>query len=268
MELQKLDTGTAEYGVTKFSDMTRDEMRQQFTGFRPSEERPPRNETFAIDLNLGKIPDSWDWRKNGAVAEVKNQKNCGSCWAFATVANIEGVYAVKTKKLISLSEQELVDCDKRDGGCNGGDPPVAYKQIVQIGGMTTESSYPYKAKRGTCEIKRDPIAVKITGYENVPRDEDKIAAYLYQNGPLSACLNSSPMDHYKQGIIKVPTSNCNPKQSDHCITLVGYGVENGTPYWLGKNSWGANWGENGFFRMYRGNGLCGIDREVTSAKVN
>merc|ERR1712139_651541 len=142
---------------------------------------------LAEPLNTSSLPDSFDWREKGAVNEIKTQQQCGSCWAFATVANIEGAGFVENQKLLSLSEQELVDCDKKTGdeGCQGGLPSNAYKDMIQAKiGLELETDYPYTAKDGTCKAKQSSEKAFIKDWVQISTNEDQIAAALIKYGPL------------------------------------------------------------------------------------
>ena len=130
--LRESEQGTGEYGITPFADLTEMEFKKHHTGINKKKDDPDVNWP-AADIPDVELPDGFDWREEGAVTEVKNQGQCGSCWAFSVTGNVEGQYAVKHGELLDLSEQELVDCDKRDNGCNGGLPENSYKTIVEIG---------------------------------------------------------------------------------------------------------------------------------------
>lgn len=222
-------------------------------------------------------PTGYDWREHDAVTEVKNQGMCGSCWAFSTTGNIEGVHAVKYGKLIYLSEQELVDCDDVDQGCNGGLMDNAFDQVEKLGGLETEADYAYTGKAGKCSLDQSKIAVNITGHHDVPQgDEEAMVDQLLETGPLAVALNAMWMQFYRGGVSHPWKRLCNPAGLDHGVLIVGYGVEPADPnhmplpkkeqpYWIIKNSWGPHWGESGYYRLYRGDGTCGIDQYATTA---
>ncbi|KAI5623683.1 cathepsin F isoform X1 [Silurus asotus] len=265
--LQDLDQGTAEYGVTKFSDLTEDEFRMMYLNPMLSQWTLQKQMKPAAPPNQA-APDSWDWREHGAVNSVKNQGFCGSCWAFSVTGNIEGQWFKKTGQLLSLSEQELVDCDKLDQACGGGLPSNAYEAIENLGGLETETDYSYTGHKQGCEFTAGKVVAYINSSVELPKDEKDIAAWLAENGPVSAALNAFAMQFYKKGVSHPLKIFCNPWMIDHAVLLVGYGERNGTPFWAIKNSWGEDYGEQGYYYLYRGSNLCGINKMCSSAVVN
>ncbi|MBN3309438.1 CATF protein, partial [Amia calva] len=246
-QLQSLDRGSAEYGVTKFSDLTGNPARHMHT----------HTHTHT--------------HKNKAISccccAVLLQGACGSCWAFSVTGNIEGQWFLKTGQLLSLSEQELVDCDKLDEACGGGLPSNAYSAIEKLGGLETEADYSYTAHRQACEFKPGRVAAYINSSVDLPKDEDEIAAWLAENGPVSVALNAFAMQFYRRGVSHPLRIFCNPWMIDHAVLLVGYGQRNGVPFWAIKNSWGEDYGEQGYYYLYRGARLCGMNRMCSSAVV-
>jgi len=264
--LNKLEQGTATYGPNMFADVTEEEFTTQYLSKMGDEGvKMVRDLPMAEDVEAA--PASWEWNTQGVVTGVKNQGQCGSCWAFSVTGNVEGLNAIATKNLLSLSEQELVDCDKVDLGCNGGLPYQAYAEIMRLGGLVTEADYPYKGVGGACTLNVSQIVVKLTGREQVSTDEVKIAAYVAANGPVSVGLNAFAMQFYTGGISHPFSFLCSPAGIDHGVLITGYGTEKAVPFWNIKNSWGPGWGEKGYYRLFRGSAACGINKMVTSAKV-
>ena len=198
---------------------------------------------------------------------------CGSCWAFSTAGNVEGQNKVVNGELVSLSEQELVDCDARDAGCNGGLMENAYKTLIEIGGLESEEDYGYDGADEACKFNRSKVAVRVNGGVEMPTNETQMAQWLLQNGPIAVGLNAFAMQFYMGGVSHPPSLFCEPSGIDHGVLIVGFGVHTTRylkrvqPYWIIKNSWGASWGENGYYRLYRGEGVCGINLAASSATV-
>jgi len=213
------------------------------------------------------LPSQFDWTAKGADVGVKDQGQCGSCWAFGTVASIEGANFLKTGNLISLSEQELVDCSSSDHGCNGGLPARAYMDLINNhSGMEREDAYPrYDARDHRCRAEPSKEEIFLSDWKQIAQDEDQIQAALVKYGPLAIALNADPFQYYGGGILD--PSYCPASGIDHAVTLVGYGEENGQKYWKIKNSWGTGWGEDGYVRLIRGKRACGMDQIVTTAFI-
>jgi cathepsin F len=255
---------SAEYGqLSPFADWSVEEFEARNT-LQPAPEVPA--EDVLPKLDTSNLPTSFDWREKGAVTPVKNQGGCGSCWAFATVAGIEGANFVATKKLVSLSEQELVDCDKKDGGCGGGLPSNALQYLMKNGlGEETEDDYSYKGRNGKCQAAKSSEKVFVKNWKIVDgTDEDQLAAAVVKFGPLAIGINATPMQWYMRGIANPFDILCNKKQLDHGVTIVGFGQEGEKKYWIIKNSWGGHWGEKGFYRIIRGKGKCGLNTNVVA----
>jgi len=265
--------------VNKFADLTPAEFRAAYLMKKKTaaEMRGEINAEPAQKYDTTNGPESIDWRTLGAVTPVKNQGSCGSCWAFSATGNIEGQWFKATKKLVSLSEQQLVDCDKEcvewegqkscDEGCNGGLMWAAFNHVIKNKGIDTEESYKYQAYDGKCRFKNSTIGATIKSWKFLPTDEEQLAAAVAQDGPVAVAINADLLQFYGSGIIKATKSQCDPEALDHGVLIVGYGNQNGTPYWIVKNSWGR-WGEQGYFRIQRGNNACGIASVPSSAYVN
>jgi C1A family cysteine protease len=249
-------------GINQFTDLTNEEFKAR-NGFKPK----PRTATTTFRYaDVSAAPASMDWRTKGAVTPIKDQGQCGCCWAFSAVAATEGITKLSNGKLISLSEQELVDCDVdgMDQGCNGGLMDNAFDFIINNGGLATEASYPYKASDGTCKTKNS--VATITGYEDVPANSESSLLKAVSRQPVSVAIDAGESDfqHYSSGVF---TGDCGT-ELDHGVTAVGYGTDSdGTKYWLVKNSWGTTWGEKGYIRMQRDvdaeEGLCGIAMQAS-----
>lgn len=265
--LKVVEGGSAVYShLTPFADVAPEEFVAR-NGFKASEWRPSPEGSVEL-LNASTLPQAFDWRAKGAVNPVKDQKSCGSCWAFATVANIEGAGFVTNQKLLSLSEQELVDCDTTTGdhGCQGGLPSNAYTDMVKNNlGLERERAYPYRAEDGECRASKSKEVAFISGWKSVSQDEGQIAAALMKYGPLAIGINAGPMQFYSGGIAHPSRFSCDPTALDHGVAIVGFGTQGGEKFWIIRNSWGAGWGEDGYYRIIRGQGACGLNTMVTTA---
>lgn len=260
---------TFKLGLNQFADLTNEEFRSKYVGTRRRDRnrRLARSKSDRYGFKEGdSLPPSIDWREKGAVVPVKDQGSCGSCWAFSTIAAVEGVNQIVTGDLISLSEQELVDCDTSyNEGCNGGLMDYAYEFIIKNGGIDTEEDYPYKARDGRCDTyKKNAKVVTIDDYEDVPLNDEKSLQKAVANQPVSVAIEGGGRDFqlYDSGVF---TGSCGTAL-DHGVTAVGYGEEDGMEYWIVKNSWGESWGEKGYIRMERNTkytGLCGIAMEAS-----
>jgi len=245
-------------GHNEFSHLTSEEFVQQFTGYRNKDKYLRRTKFYNHNLKgSDPAPESVDWVARGAVTDPKNQGQCGSCWSFSTTGAVEGAYQIASGDLVSLSEQDLVDCNtKDDNGCNGGLMDNAFQFIVQNGGICSEAEYPYTAKQGTCQ-KSCKKVVTISGYEDVPKQDEKSLQVAAAKGPVSIAIEADqlPFQFYKGGVFDNKACGTN---LDHGVLLVGYGTDSGQDYWKVKNSWGSQWGEGGYIRMVRGKNMCGI----------
>uniref|UniRef100_H3AKB0 Cathepsin F n=1 Tax=Latimeria chalumnae TaxID=7897 RepID=H3AKB0_LATCH len=261
-QLQKMEQGTAEYGVTKFSDLTGEEFQTLYLNPLLSKHasRPMKKAQIPTDP----APAEWDWREHGAVTAVKNQMwrtNSGLCFFFRlTLVTFWGwfVFAVS----------ELVDCDRLDQACGGGLPCNAYEAIEKLGGLETEGDYSYQAHKQACSFSANKVAAYINSSVDIASDEEEMARWLAKNGPVSAALNAFAMQLYKKGISHPYLFLCMPWWINHAVLLVGYGARDNVPFWAIKNSWGEDWGEQGYYYLYRGSNVCGITTLCSSAVVN
>jgi len=214
-----------------------------------------------VDMTVP-LPTSFDWRTKGAVTPVKDQGNCGSCWAFSAVANMEGQFAIKNNCLANLSEQQIVDCDSVSYGCMGGWMGTAFN-YAKTTGITLSYNYTYQGVQQACKDSTVAKRVFVSTSFMIDTNEDVIQAALYQYGPLSMAVNASLFQYYTGGIFNQACTT----QLNHAVTLVGWGVLNGVNYWIVKNSWGSNWGESGYIRMKKGTGQCGINLAVITSTL-
>ena len=262
-------------GITKFSDLTFQEFSKIYLNLNYDAMAIANFNPYIVKVSNA-APDAFDWREKGYVSPVKDQGSCGSCWAFSTVANLEGQYYKGKGKMVTLSEQMLVDCDTYDSACNGGLMENTFTWLKENGGIMTDADYPYVGYKQSC--KSDPskyVDMTITGYKKLgsssstwdPVDEEEIKEFLYETGPLAVALNANPLQTYSSGILDKTSSQCPISGMNHAVTMVGYGSESGKDYWIIKNSWGKSWGEDGYFRIRRGTGCCGINCYITTGLV-
>ena len=203
-----------------------------------------------------------DYRNKGVVNDIKDQSSCGSCWAFSAIQAVESAYALKTGNLISLSEQNLIDCVRKCHGCNGGEIGCAYDYIIekQDGYFNKGSDYPYTGHEMNCAYEPSKGVCHISSYiYAVQGDESDLQAKIAQYGPASVGIDASHLSFqlYSNGIYD--EKKCLSTSINHGVGCVGYGTENNEKYWIVRNSWGKSWGENGYIRMTRGKeNQCGI----------
>jgi C1A family cysteine protease len=260
------------FAVTKFSDMSPEEFKK-LLGYRPSGQR--RASAVEVpEVRADELPSSWDWRSKGAVTPVKNQGQCGSCWAFSTTEEIESMWFMNGGQLTPLSVQQIVSCDTVDQGCNGGDTTTAYDYVKGAGGLETGADYPYRSmsgRNGVCMVDKTKFVVTVSNYTYATppcqdscnhQNEDLMQQNMYSTGPVSICLDAETWNDYGGGVL---TDFCPHAYDDmdHCVQLVGYDTSGQVPYWIVRNSWGTDWGEAGYIYIEMGKNLCGIANEAT-----
>jgi KDEL-tailed cysteine endopeptidase len=253
-------------GINKFADWTPAEYKR-ILSYKPT--RGVQVEASSYNVS---IPSSIDWRTQGAVNPVKDQGQCGSCWAFSAVGALESRYKIKAGTLYSLSEQQLVDCARgspySSEGCNGGEMTDGF-DYAEAKGMMTEDDYPYKAYDQSCQYNSARVTpVKGLGHAMVPPNSALALKTEIANGPVSVAIEADTFifQFYTSGILNSKSCGTN---LDHGVIAVGYGVDTAKgEYYIVRNSWGASWGNKGYVNIavVDGNGICGIQMEPTFPK--
>ncbi|CAJ1939258.1 unnamed protein product [Sphenostylis stenocarpa] len=251
--------------LNHFADLTNQEFLASYTGalYNPHTLPPSSNTYHNITLTAADIDSSVDWRKRGAVNEIKYQGQCGSCWAFSAVATVEGITQIKTGTLISLSEQQLVDCASYDG-CHGQSMERAF-EYIKGNGLVREDEYPYTGRQWTCHRVGGVDLTMIRGYQSVPPQMEEELLKAVANQPVSVLLEAKgqAFQFYSGGVFD---GRCGT-ELNHAVTAIGYDGDANGKYWLIRNSWGKQWGEGGYMKIRRDTGtpegLCGINLHAT-----
>jgi hypothetical protein len=250
-------------GMNQFGDLTRAEFRATYLGYRSSDRARDFN---GPHQNVGAPLDAVDWRNKNAVTAVKNQQQCGSCWAFSTTGSVEGAWALAKGHLISLSEQQLVDCSNAQGndGCSGGLMDNAFQYIISNNGIGTEADYPYVATDGH-PCKASTSVATISKFTDVIPNNETDLLRAANIGPVSVAIEADQavFQFYSGGVLDDPSCGTT---LDHGVLVAGYGTD-GKDYWLVKNSWGATWGESGYVRLARDKNTCGISQDPSYPTV-
>jgi len=261
----------AKYGVTKFSDLAPEEFRQLYLMKNKIPATPSPIKTNKAELVATAEPTKLDWRTRGAVTPVKDQGQCGSCWAFSATETIESAWILAGKSTadkLNLAPQQIVDCDGSDGGCEGGEPPTAYDYVISAGGLESAAYYPYTGEDGVCAFNKSDVSAKIKSwaYSTTWYSESELRANLVTKGPLSICVDAANWQDYESGVMD--WEECAwINFLDHCVQLVGYDTTAPTPYWIVRNSWNTDWGIKGYILLAMGDDTCGIAHESTYVNV-
>jgi len=266
---QQFSKGSVRYqlAMNRFGDLLHHEFVGLMNGFMKGYNKSHEDASTYLSPHNVKVPEAIDWREKGYVTPIKDQGQCGSCWSFSATGALEGQHRRKLGKLVSLSEQNLIDCSKKYGneGCNGGLMDNAFRYIKENKGLDTEDGYPYEATEGSCRFKRSTIGALDTGFMDLPQgDEEKLKEAVGTVGPVSVAIDASheSFQFYSTGVYSEP--QCSSEELDHGVLVVGYGTEDGQDFWLVKNSWGTTWGEKGFVKMTRNqDNQCGIASQAS-----
>jgi C1A family cysteine protease len=274
---------TARYGVNHLSDLTPEEFKKFYlnAGRKPKhtkEEIAKLRAQHEANLSaekkaaIAKLQASnIDWVAAGLVTRVKNQAQCGSCWAFSATEELESMWikaGKATNTTISLSPQQIVDCDQSDGGCGGGHTESAWDYIIAAGGQESNSTYPYTAEDGTCRFKKSAVVAKVKSYTAATSwySESELLQTLAKEGPISVCVDAASWQNYESGIMT--RLECDwIDMLDHCVQLTGY-VGGAHPYWRVRNSWTTGWGLGGFIDLQWGWDTCGIADDTNYVTVD
>jgi C1A family cysteine protease len=270
--LNEVSENGVKFEMNRFGDMTAEEFGMTMKGLLHSNythryalRRTNGCKEFTVDDEATDAPDEWDWRDHDGVTEVKNQGQCGSCWSFSSAGAMEGAWAIKTGQLLNLSEQQLIDCSKTYGdfGCNGGLMDHAFDYAIDFG-MCLDQDVPYTASTESCSSDVSSCE-KVATFDycmDVPSKNEAILKQAVYMTPTSVSIEADTrtFQFYSSGVLD--STSCGTTL-DHGVLAVGYGEDNGQEYWVVKNSWGSDWGEDGYVRIARSDstdsdGICGI----------
>merc|ERR1712048_1117075 len=255
------------HGITQFMDLTPQEFSAKYKGLRPSRHHKKKNVT---EVKPPAKAQSIDWNELGVLTPIKNQGQCGSCWAFSATEQLESQFKQKYGTLKELAPQQVVSCDTTCNGCGGGNPIEAWGYVYGFGGQELSSDYPYTSgvtgQTGVCTSKASDIAEDVGSTYSLiasqPSQESNMLAQIQQS-PMSVCVDAELWQTYQGGVITA-SSGCGT-QIDHAVQATGYNAEGN--YWIIRNSWGSSWGENGFVWVEYGSNVCGITDQATIVTV-
>ncbi|XP_045873395.1 cathepsin W [Meles meles] len=289
-KMEAEDLGTAEFGMTPFSDLTEEEFEQLHGHQKITPgETPGVGRKVGSEVVVDSVSPSCDWRKlKGVKSPIKQQGNCNCCWAMAAAGNIEALWSIRYNRSVQVSVQELLDCNRCGDGCKGGFVWDAFVTVLNNSGLASEKDYPFRGnlKRHKCLASNYKKVAWIQDFIMLQNNEQTMAEYLAAHGPITVTINMKLLQQYKKGVIKAIPATCDPYLVDHSVLLVGFGKTKSTerrrakgghsrthphrpiPYWILKNSWGAEWGEEGYFRLHRGSNTCGITKYPFTARVD
>lgn len=257
----------AEFGLNHLADLSEKEFKETILMKKPVGYAPMDGMRPHVFAPAPEAPATFDWRTKNVVTPVKDQGQCGSCWAFSATEAIESAWIISghANTTIDLSPQQIVDCDKTDKGCSGGWPETAMAYVHNAGGQEGIKNYPYKAKDGKCEFDSKFVEAQIDAYKSATtkRDETTLQTNLLSWGPLSICVDASNWQLYKSGIMTSRQCCRILCELDHCVQLVGYDNTTSPGYWIVRNSWATSWGISGYIHLQMGDNACGLTDHAT-----
>jgi len=256
----------AVFGITQFSDLSTEEFSTTIL-MKSLPIVPQKNTVEEVEIANVDVPTTFDWRNSGAVTPVKNQEQCGSCWAFSATESIESAYIIAgkaTNTTINLAPQQLVDCDKSSDGCDGGWPAWAFTYLTKVGGQESNESYPYTGQDGKCSFEHSLVVASIAGHKVATSQDNEtiLQTNLVGWGPLSICLDATAWQDYSNGTMT--HTQCGSRLDiNHCVQLVGYDTNDKMPYWVVRNSWTDSWGMAGYINLQMWKNTCGLASNAT-----
>ena len=274
--------GGAEFAINKFSDLSPAEFKARYLRYTPTAAaRVAPVADFHTEASLNAT--ATDWRDTpGAVSAVKDQGQCGSCWAYSATEQIESNYALAGNSPLVLSPQQIISCDKTDDGCNGGNTETAYDYVKKAGGISLEKKYPdtsaRSGKTGMCHKAKVESDVKIKGYTYATpecskgkcnnQDEDKMSSNIAAHAPASICVNAEKWQSYKRGVLTGKQCGGHTANDlDHCVQAIGFDTSGSEKYWIVRNSWNTDWGIKGIINVEYGTNACGIANDATFVTI-